>query len=189
MDQKAMLDLLSELIACHAPPGDEREIEVVINREFAATDVKMWQDGASNIYAHVPGDGPKVMIAAHKDELGMIVTDILPDGRLKVRNMGGSFPWKYGEGPVDVLADDGSIVRALLSVGSLHTRTGPVAELRDRRALTWDLVTLYTGLSPEDLLARGVHVGCRAVVARERKRIEYLGPMIASYALDDRMGW
>jgi putative aminopeptidase FrvX len=33
-----------------------------------------------------------------------------------------------------------------------------------------------------------VHVGSRAVVARERKQIQRLGPYIASFALDDRMG-
>ena len=82
MEQKEMLDLLAELIACHAPSGDEREIEPVIRREFEAIGVKVWQDGATNLYAHVPGEGPKVMICAHKDELGMIVTDVLANGRL-----------------------------------------------------------------------------------------------------------
>lgn len=189
MEQKAMLNLLSELIACHAPSGDEGEIEAVIRREIEATGAEVWQDGATNLYAHVPGEGPKVMICAHKDELGMVVTDILADGRMSVRNVGGIFPWKYGEGPVDVLADSGETVRAVLSVGSVHTRTGPISELRDRRALTWDMVTLYTGLTRDELLAKGVHVGSRSAVARERKQVQRLGhDMIASFALDDRMG-
>ena len=107
MDQEAMLTMLSELIACHAPSGDEREIEAVVRRELEATGAGVWQDGATNLYARVPGDGPKVMVCAHKDELGMIVTDMRDDGRLNVRNIGGSFPWKYGEGPVDILTDSG----------------------------------------------------------------------------------
>jgi len=188
MKQQAMLALLQELLSKHGPPGDEREVDAVILREFRASGVDVWQDSATNIVAHVPGAGPKVMVAAHKDELGMIVTGVLDNGRLKVSNMGGAFPWKYGEGPIDVLADKGDIVRALLSVGSLHTRTGVISELRDRRALTWDMVTLYTGLTPEALVAKGVHIGSRAVVARERKKIETFGEMIASFALDDRMG-
>jgi putative aminopeptidase FrvX len=183
-----MLSLLQELISCHAPPGDEREIEVVIRREFEAAGVKVWQDGATNLYAHLPGEGLKVMVAAHKDEIGMIVTDIENDGRLRVRGCGGSYPWKYGEGPVDILADDGSAIRAILSVGSTHTRIGILNELTSQRALTWNLVTLFSGLSREDLLAKGVHIGSRAVVARERKQIQRVGDMIASYALDDRMG-
>lgn len=188
MTREEMLNLLQELISCHSPPGDEAEIDPVILREFEATGVKVWQDPATNIYAHVPGDGPRVMIAAHKDEIGMIVTHVLDNGRLKVKNIGGSYPWKYGEGPVDIRTDSGDTVRAVLSVGSTHTRTGPIAELADKRALTWDMVTLFTGLSAQKLAAKGIHPGSRALVARERKQIQYLGEYISSYALDDRMG-
>ena len=188
MTEKQMLKLLQELISCHSPSGDEREIDIVLLRTFESTGVDVWQDGAGNIYAHIPGDGPKVMVTAHKDEIGMIVTHVLDNGRLKVINLGGSSPWKYGEGPVDILTDEGDAVRAILSVGSTHTLTGPISELRDKRALTWDMVTLYTGLSAEEILAQGIHPGSRAVVARERKQLQRLGDMIASFTLDDRMG-
>ncbi len=188
MTRDEMLDLLAELTACHSPPGDEAEIDVVIRREFESTGARTWQDGASNLCAHVPGDGPRVMVCAHKDEIGMVVGRVREDGRLEVRNIGGSWPWKYGEGPVDVIADDGSTVRGILSVGSVHTNTGPVHELKASRALTWDLVTVFTGMTPDELAAQGVHVGSRAVVARERKGIQRLGDHVASFALDDRMG-
>jgi putative aminopeptidase FrvX len=188
MNRDELLSLLAELVACHAPPGEEGEIEAAIRREFEATGLEVWQDEATNIYARLPGSGPKVMVCAHKDELGMIVTHIQEDGRLKVTNIGGALPWKYGEGPVDILADDGEVIRAILSVGSVHTRTGVMAELKSSRALTWELVTLFSGLTPTELSARKVHVGSRAVVARERKAMQRLGEYIASYALDDRMG-
>jgi putative aminopeptidase FrvX len=188
MTREQMLSLLQELISRHSPPGDEGEIDRVIRREFQATGVEVWRDPATNIYAHLPGDGPKVMVTAHKDEIAMIVTHVLDNGRLKVKNIGGSYPWKYGEGPVDILTDDGDLVRAILSVGSTHTRTGPIAELADKRALTWDMVTLFTGLSPDEIRAKGIHPGSRALVARERKQIQQVGEYISSYALDDRMG-
>ena len=191
MSKEEMLALLAELLSKHAPSGDESEIEPLIRRELEAAGgdrVNIWPDDASNMYAHLPGEGPKVMICAHKDEIGMIVTDVLDDGRLKVRNIGGSYPWKYGEGPVDILTDDGETLRAILSVGSVHTVSGPVAELMRDKALTWDKVTLFTGLTPDELKAQGVHVGSRAVVARERKALQHIGDYIASYALDDRMG-
>jgi putative aminopeptidase FrvX len=188
MNKERMLVLLQELVGCHSPAGDESEIEAVIKREFEATGVKVWQDGATNIYAHVPGEGAKVMVAAHKDEIGMVVTHVRDDGRLKVRNLGGSYPWKYGEGPVDILTDDGDTVRGILSVGSTHTRTGWISELESKRALTWDLVTIFTGLSAAETKVKGIHPGSRAVVARERKQIQHMGDYIASYAIDDRMG-
>ena len=188
MDRDEMIALLSELIACHSPAGQEGEIDAVILREFAESGAEVWQDDATNVCAHLPGGRPKVMVCAHKDEIAMVVTEVADDGRLRVENCGGSRPWKYGEGPVDVIADDGSIARGILSVGSVHTMTGPVPELDRSRALTWDLVTVFTGQSRAELEAQGVHVGSRAVVSRERKQIQHLGDFIASFALDDRMG-
>lgn len=188
VNRDGLLTLLAELIACHAPPGDEREIDAVIRRHWEATGAKVWQDEATNLYAHWEGRGLKVMVCAHKDEVAMVVTDITDDGRLRVENCGGSWAWKYGEGPVDLLADDGSIVQGILSVGSVHTNIGPVHELKTSRALTWDLVTVFTGLSKAELITRGIHVGTRAVVSRDRKKLYRLGDYIASFALDDRMG-
>jgi putative aminopeptidase FrvX len=54
--------------------------------------------------------------------------------------------------------------------------------------LTWDLTSIFTGLGAEELAQKGIHVGSRAVVARERKGLQSLGEYIASFALDDRMG-
>jgi len=188
MNRDELVDLLAELVACHSPVGEEREIEAVIEREFKATGANVWQDDATNIHAHVPGNGPKVMITAHKDEIGMIVTKVEPDGRLRVDKCGGSFPWKYGEGPVDIIADDGSLVEGILSVGSIHTNSGPMSELQSSRALTWDLMSIFTGQAKSELEQKGVHVGSRAVVSRDRKVLKRLGDYVASFALDDRMG-
>ena len=188
MNREALLDLLSKFVLCHSPAGEEAEIDLAVREAFEAAGVKVWQDAASNIYAHRPGKGPKVMVCAHKDEIGMEITAVRADGRLSVENCGGSRPWKYGEGPIDILADDGSSVRGILSVGSVHTKTGPVPQLDRDRALTWDLVSVFTGLTPGELAERGVHVGSRAVVARERKGLQRLGEYLAAFALDDRMG-
>jgi putative aminopeptidase FrvX len=188
MDREQMLALLSELTLCQSPPGEEREVDAVVRREFEATGAEVWQDDATNLYARLPGNGPKVMVCAHKDELGMAVTEVRADGRLSVENCGGSRPWKYGEGPIDLIADDGTLVRGILSVGSVHTKTGPVHELDDKLPLTWDLVSIFTGLSQAQTRELGIHVGSRAVVARERKQMQRLGEYIASFALDDRIG-
>lgn len=188
MTRDEMIALLGELVAAQAPSGDEREIDPLILHQFEATGASVWQDRSTNIYAHLPGDGPRVLIAAHKDEIGFVVNDILPDGRIKVERVGGSYPWKYGEGPVEILADDGSTLRALLSVGSIHTRTGTMAALREEKAVRWEHVTLFTGLAPDAIKGRGVHVGSRGTVARERKSVERFGDFIAAFALDDRMG-
>ncbi|MCE2489633.1 MAG: hypothetical protein J4G17_06620 [Anaerolineae bacterium] len=189
MSQDEMLDLLDEMLRCHGPIGDEREIDALLLREFAATGVNTWQDGMSNIYAHLPGKGPKTVVMVHKDELGMIVTDIAADGVLSILPLGDPFPWKYGEGFVDVIADDGSIVSSVLSMGSTHTRAGAMGEYRrGERPPKWEDVTLFTGLDREELLERGVHIGSRAVVARERKPLLRLpNGYIGGFGIDDRI--
>ncbi len=188
MTPDAMLALLTELVACPAPPGEEGAIDTIIAREMRAAGADVTNDDAGNLHAHLPGSGPTVMVCAHKDEIGMLVTDVLADGRLRIENIGGSYPWKYGEGPVDLIADDGSLVRGILSIGSTHAVSGPVHELKAQRALTWHDVTVFTGRGADELRELGVHVGSRAVVAFERKALQRLGDYIASYALDDRMG-
>ena len=95
MEREELLTLLGELVACLGPAGEEREVEQVLLREFRATGVEVWQDDATNVYAHLPGSGPKVMVCAHKDELGMAITYVDEDGRLGVENCGGSRPcWR-----------------------------------------------------------------------------------------------
>ncbi len=189
MTQEEMLELLDEMLGSHGPVGDEREIDAVLMREFAATGVKTWQDGMSNIYAHLPGEGPRVLVVVHKDELGLIISHVLEDGSLKAQDLGMSQPWKYGEGPVDIIADDGSIVPAVLSFGSTHTRSGSVGEFRrGTRTPDWGDVTLFTGLDRASLLQRGVHIGSRGVVSHERKTLMRLaGNHVGGFGLDDRV--
>lgn len=189
MTREEMLVLLEGMLRSHGPVGDEREIDALLLREFAATGVRTWQDGMSNIYAHLPGEGPLVMVVVHKDELGLIVSQVLEDGSLKAQDLGMSQPWKYGEGPMDIIADDGSMVPAVLSFGSTHTRSGPVGEFRaGTRTPTWEDVTLFTGLEREALLQRGVHIGSRGVVSHERKALKRLpGNHVGGFGLDDRV--
>jgi putative aminopeptidase FrvX len=185
--QTAPSHLLTSFLSCHSPPGEEwREIEGVVRREMEAAGVPVERDDAGSLTARLPGDGPRVMVCAHMDEIGMVVNRVEADGRLRVENCGGAWPWKYGEGPVDLLGRE--LVRGVLSVGSVHTNTGVVHELKASRALTWDLVSVFTGRSAAELAEKGVRVGTRAVVARERKQPQLLGDYVASFALDDRMG-
>ncbi len=189
MDETRAYELLQELLSCHAPAGREGEVDAVLHRELGryGDAIRVWQDAGHNLIAHLPGSGPRVLVLAHKDEIAMAVSALRDDGRLRVEPCGGAIPWKYGEGPVDILTRSGSL-RAILSVGSSHARTGPVAELLRERALTWADVTLFTGRSRRELEELGIRVGSRAVVARERKQLQFLGEHIASYALDDRLG-
>ena len=80
-----------------------------------------------------------LQLTAHKDEIALIVKRIDPTGRLAVERVGGIHPFKVGEGPVDILADDGSIVPAVIGFGAVHvSEESPIQQVKSgRRAAQW----------------------------------------------------
>jgi putative aminopeptidase FrvX len=119
------------------------------------------------------------------DEIAMMVKSIGPNGSLTVGSLGGLYPWKLGEGPVQIMARSGSIP-GILSFGSIHTADSRSVGRAAASGLEWGMTRVLTGLSKNELLSRGVHPGTRIVVAPERRKIINLNHLIGSYFLDDR---
>jgi putative aminopeptidase FrvX len=124
-----------------------------------------------------------VGITGHKDEIGMIVKRVEPTGRLSVRNVGGAQPWVYGEGVVDLLGDR-EIVSGILSFGTRHVSDESAHHLFRSTPVPWSGAWIETKLTLPQLEAKGVHIGTKAVVGRQRKRPFRLGDYLCSYALD-----
>ena len=185
-----MFDLIAELTTAHSPVGNEREIDAVLRRHLDPLPCDVWQDSAGNLIVKVAGaasDCP-LILDAHKDELGLVIKRIEDDGKIRVANLGGTYPWKYGEGPMDILADEGT-VPAVLCFGAMHvTEESPIHAIRSEggRSLKWSDCYLDAKLGKEELLACGVHPGSKAVVARERKHPLRIGDYVGTYALDDK---
>lgn len=72
--------------------GQEHEIRKAFRAELTPLVDEVAQEGLGGIYGVKNGDGPRVMFAAHLDEVGFIVTEILPSGALKVAAVGGWNP-------------------------------------------------------------------------------------------------
>jgi len=113
--------VIEELVLHHSPSGAEGEIDKLLMSRFAELGVEAWQDAAGNAIAFIPGREKKraIAITAHKDEIGAIVKTVGNSGRVEVRKLGGSFPWVYGEGVVDLLGDKQPL-SGILSFGSRH---------------------------------------------------------------------
>ena len=123
---------------------------------------------------------------AHLDEIALLVVRIESDGQLVVTNLGGAFPWKWGEGPVQILAPDEALT-GILSFGGIHTNDpASVAAQARERALTWADTRVFTGLSAEALAVRGVRAGTRVVLHPSRRGVTELGDFLAAPFLDDR---
>ena len=54
-------------------PGYEREVGDFVAREFAAYADEVTRDALENVVARIGRSGPRVMVCAHHDEIGLIV--------------------------------------------------------------------------------------------------------------------
>ena len=190
MDRNRLLDWLGKLLPAHSPGGDEGEVDRLLLPHFRehCRDVRL--DAAENLLGMMPGRGerPPLIVAAHKDELGMIVKRVEPDGSLRVEPLGGIPPWKYGEGPVEILAASGTLT-GIMRVGSLHsTEETPRVERAREQPLDWTMIRVFTGRTPEELAEAGAGPGTRVVVARERKGPVLLKGCVAGFGMDDKAG-
>lgn len=81
--------LLEKLSNATGPSGFEGEVREIIKEEIKnhVDDIKV--DVMGNIIAHKKGNGKKVLIDAHMDEVGFIITGYNEDGTLKFESLGG----------------------------------------------------------------------------------------------------
>jgi hypothetical protein len=110
---------------------------------------------------------------AHMDELSMLVKRVETDGTLHMTQLGVMYPGNFGLGPVALLGDQQTLT-AVLTLGSEHTtqespRIWETKPDQGDRALDWQHVYVFTGRTPEDLAAAGVHAGTRVCVDRSKK--------------------
>ena len=86
-----MKDLIKKLTETYGPSGFEDQIRALIRAEVAPLVDEITVDALGNLIAFKKGDGTgcKVMIAAHMDEIGVMVSHITEKGFLRFTNIGG----------------------------------------------------------------------------------------------------
>ena len=87
-----LLEILEALNKTHGPSGDEGGVREKITELARPYADEMFTDTLGNLIVHKKGDGPRVMLAAHMDSIGFIVTHIEKEGFLRVGRLGGISP-------------------------------------------------------------------------------------------------
>lgn len=138
-----------------------------------------------NVLARSGGTGKKLLLVAHADELCYMVTNIDENGFLFLAN-GQAWMRTYNirnwftvGSKVRVMARSGEIP------GYIASATGHITTLlfKEPSELTWGDFWVDTGLSRDELLARGVTPGTRVIWDATT---EMYGPNVVGKALDDR---
>ncbi len=84
-------DLLKRLAEAHGPSSREDAIRAIVRPEFAATCDRVEEDALGNVTGvRVPAPGlPRLMLAAHMDEISLMVTHVDDGGYIRVATVGG----------------------------------------------------------------------------------------------------
>lgn len=85
--------LLMELVNTYGPAGNERLIREYIIGQIKDYVDEIHIDELGNLIARKKGNGKKIMIAAHMDQIGLMVTHIDDKGFLRFTNVGGISPY------------------------------------------------------------------------------------------------
>lgn len=86
-----MVEVLKRLTEARGVTGNENEVRDIVLELIAQTGAEAWVDRMGNVIAEKKGrkGGKKVMLAAHMDEVGFIVSHISDNGMLKFKPVGG----------------------------------------------------------------------------------------------------
>jgi len=188
MTDHPFLAIFSDLLDAPAPSGREEHIAGVIRDKLDAMSYAHETDPAGQVLVRLEGrdaDAGAMVIAAHMDEIGLVVNGIEPDGALRVDRSGGLTPFKIGERPVTVVGDREPIT-GVLSFGSTHVAGA------GSKQVTWSDFRVITGLTPDQLAEAGVRPGSTCVPTRDGRGPVLLGdpadPLVAAWTFDDRAG-
>lgn len=84
---------LKTLVGIYGPAGNEDKIRDYIKNEIESYVDEITVDAMGNLIARKKGPGKRVMIAAHMDQIGLMVTHIDDKGFLRFTNIGGISPF------------------------------------------------------------------------------------------------
>ena len=92
------MDLLRELCETPGIPGREERLRTIVRRELEPISDTVRVDALGNLICAKQQPGaPKLMIAAHMDEIGFVVSHIENNkGWLRLVGLGGTRPTQYG---------------------------------------------------------------------------------------------
>ena len=171
-------EFLRTVTALPGVTGNERPAAEYIAQAFTpyADEVKITP--LNCVIAHKKGPGPKVIICAHLDEIGMMVSKIEEDGGLRLQAVGGVDPRVLPGMRVRVYAREGVLLGV---VGA--TPPHLLKEADRKNNYTFETLFVDLGMPAEEVKKR-VRVG--DTVCFEARYVELKNGRVATKTADDR---
>ncbi len=87
------MELLKKLTQTHSPSGNEKKVSNLIADTVAPFADEVYSDNMGNLIAHKKGNGKKVLLASHIDEIGILANYIDDNGFVRFSPLGGVMPY------------------------------------------------------------------------------------------------
>ena len=170
--------LLKTICTTPGAPGFEQKIRALVLKELEGLVDEVEIDNMGNVYAIKKGkEDKRIMVGAHMDEIGFIVTHIDDDGFIRFHTLGGFDPKTLTAQRVLIHGKEDLI--GVMASKPIHVMT---AEERNKIAKIKDYF-IDTGLPAEEV-RKLVTIGDS--ITREREFIE-MGPCVNGKSLDNRL--
>jgi putative aminopeptidase FrvX len=185
-----MFDLIKELTELPGPGGDEWQVQEWLTKRWQDRVDQITSTPVGNLIAKVGGSGPRIMLAAHADEICFVVKYIDDDGFVWLAS-GQRNPEQRPSLRSSVFLPWGHPARIVTATGPVDcifaTLTGHVLtpEQRAKTEPDWNDIFLDLGAqSREEVANRGVQVGDRVIWNPPTRR---MGDYVYGKAMDDRV--
>lgn len=176
--------LLKALSEAPGPSAFEEDVRRIVVKEFTAVGAAIEYDGLGSVLATLPGNatGPRVMVTAHMDEVGLMVQHITADGFIRVKTLGGILDQALPDQRWTILGRNGPV----MAVSGLRTtHVLPPAQ----RTSVWSLEDTFLdvgALSREEVERMGIRPGDG--IAPQSEFVVMANGRYAGKAWDDRVG-
>jgi putative aminopeptidase FrvX len=179
-----VIGLMKEFTQADGPSGAEAPVRKLYEREMRQAGAEVSTDGLGSVIARAPvsSAGPRIMVDAHLDEVGLMVRAITPRGFIKVQRLGGWLGTNMVDQRWTILTGKGP-VPAVSGTQDAHIATPEL--------ITWsvDPLNVYLDVgarSQTDAESLGIRVG--DPIAPASSFLELANHRYAAKAWDDRIG-
>jgi putative aminopeptidase FrvX len=176
------MELLKKLCEAHGVPGREEAVRELVISELRGICDEIRTDALGNVIALKKGSGrgPKVMLAAHMDEIGFLVSHIdEKSGFLRIDPVGGFDPRVLMAQRVIVHTEKGDLI-GIIGSKPPHILT------EEERKKPLELKDLFIDLGlPADEVKKRVSIGDFVTLQQDFAEV---GNLVSCKALDDRVG-
>ena len=175
------LDFLKRLLSTPGPSGDEAAAARVWRDEAGAFADRVWGDVRGSAFAVLEGGAPRVLLAGHVDEIGIMVSYIDDDGYLSFSGVGGWDSQVLVGQRVRLIGKQGDVI-GVIGKKPIHLMKSEEREKASKIEDLWIDIGAQSRAEAQERL----RVGCVGVI--DAPVYEFPNGRIVSRSIDDRIG-